>query len=100
MLLALLLPDPCDEDCPENFKQKAREYLVAPIASGTVGPSDLELREALLKFIGDFANWDLASNRTYLEASRKLVKPRMAKSRRSSLIRLPVADRFRWRRCV
>lgn len=74
MLLALLLPDPCDEDCPEDFKQKAREYLVSPIASGTVGPSDLELREALLKFIGDFANWDLASNRTYLEASRELVK--------------------------
>lgn len=74
MLLALLLPDPCDEDCPEDFKQKAREYLVAPIASGIVGPSDLELREALLKFIGDFANWDLASNRTYLEASRRLVK--------------------------
>jgi putative DNA methylase len=74
MLLALLLPDPCDEDCPKDFKQKAREYLVPPIASGTVGPSDLELREALLRFIGDFANWDLASNRTYLEASRKLVK--------------------------
>jgi Protein of unknown function (DUF1156) len=69
ILLALLLPDPCDENCPEDFKQKAHEYLVAPIASGIVGPSDLELREALLKFIGDFANWNLSSNRTFTRES-------------------------------
>src|SRR5437879_1985730 len=74
ILLALLLPDPCDENCPEDFKQKARGLLVSPVANGTIGASDFDLREALLKFIGDFANWDLASNRTYLEVSRKLVK--------------------------
>jgi hypothetical protein len=28
MLLALLLPDPCDKHCPEDFKDKARELLV------------------------------------------------------------------------
>ena len=27
MLLALLLPDPCDEHCPNGFKQKAGELL-------------------------------------------------------------------------
>jgi very-short-patch-repair endonuclease len=32
------------------------------------------LRKALLKFIGDFANWDLSSNPTYLKAARALVK--------------------------
>jgi adenine-specific DNA methylase len=32
------------------------------------------LRQALLKFIADFANWDLASNRTYIDVSRALVK--------------------------
>ncbi len=27
MLLGLLLPDPFDEHCPQNFKDKAREFL-------------------------------------------------------------------------
>lgn len=27
MLPALLLPDPCDEDCPEDFKQEACELI-------------------------------------------------------------------------
>src|SRR6266571_4208508 len=52
MLLALLLPDPCDENCPRDFKEKARDLLVAPIVSGKVGPTDPELRQALLKFVG------------------------------------------------
>ena len=29
VLLALLLPDPCDAHCPEDFKQQAREILRA-----------------------------------------------------------------------
>ena len=72
MLLALLIPDPCDEYCPEDFKEKARALL--PRVQGTVGPKDENLRKALLKFIGDFANWDLSSDRTYLGVSRALVK--------------------------
>jgi adenine-specific DNA methylase len=72
MLLGLLLPDPCDEDCPEDFRQKARELL--PKVQGQVGLKDEDLRKSLLKFIGDFANWDLSSDRTYLEVSRGLVK--------------------------
>lgn len=72
VLLALLWPDPCDPLCPERFKQKARELL--PRVQGPVGPTDEDLRKALLKFIGDFANWDLAANRNYLEVSRALVK--------------------------
>jgi putative DNA methylase len=71
MLLALLLPDPCDEHCPLDFKTKARELLVK--VPGKLGPKDEDLRRALLKFIGDFANWDLEANKTYLEASRGLV---------------------------
>jgi adenine-specific DNA methylase len=39
-----------------------------------VAHTDEDLRRALLKFIGEFANWDLAANRTYLEVSRGLVK--------------------------
>jgi adenine-specific DNA methylase len=72
VLLALLWPDPCDPLCPEGFKAKARELL--PQVQGRPGPEDKDLRQALLKFIADFANWDLAANRSYLEVSRALVK--------------------------
>jgi putative DNA methylase len=72
MLLGLLLPDPCDEHCPEDFKEKTREFL--PKVQGQVGSRDEDLRKSLLKFIGDFANWDLSCDRTYLEVSRGLVK--------------------------
>ncbi|MCI0351195.1 MAG: hypothetical protein L0Z53_17365, partial [Acidobacteriales bacterium] len=72
MLLALLWPDPCDPNCPTDFKQKARELL--PAVQGSVGKSDEDLRKALLKFIGDFSNWDLSSTAQYLHVSRVLVK--------------------------
>ena len=72
MLLALLLPDPCDPHCPEDFKSKAREIL--PKVQGAVGPKDENLRQSLLRFIGDFSNWDLSANPAYLEVSRGLVK--------------------------
>jgi adenine-specific DNA methylase len=72
VLLALLWPDPCDPLCPKEFKAKARELL--PQIQGKVGPTDKDLRKALLKFIADFANWDLAANRSYLDVSRALVK--------------------------
>ncbi len=71
MLLALLLPDPGDEHCPPDFKEEARNQL---LRVQPVGPGDEGLKQALLKFIGDFANWDLAANTLYLEASRGLVR--------------------------
>jgi adenine-specific DNA methylase len=72
MLLALLLPDPADPQCPKDFKQKARELL--PRVQGKTGPKDEDLRRALLQFIGDFANWDVASNPTWLEVGRGLIR--------------------------
>ncbi len=72
MLLALLLPDPCDPNCPEEFKRSVRRML--PGVQGQVGPADADLRQALLKFIGDFADWDRSANPKYLEVSRGLVK--------------------------
>jgi putative DNA methylase len=72
MLLALLWPDPCDPCCPAEFKRKARDLL--PSVQGTPGLSDEDLRKALLKFIADFANWDLAAHPKYLEVSRALVR--------------------------
>ncbi|MBU6402281.1 MAG: DUF1156 domain-containing protein, partial [Verrucomicrobia bacterium] len=97
VLLGLLLPDPCDKDCPADFKRQARELLAKRYgnvknltadstddADGTrtsvksvksvVAFSDLGLRELLLKFIGEFANWDHAANALYLEIGRGLVK--------------------------
>jgi adenine-specific DNA methylase len=41
---------------------------------GEPGPKDLDVRKAILKFIGDFSNWDLAANPRYLEVGRGLVK--------------------------
>ena len=72
VLLALLLPDPGDSACPEDFRKRARALL--PETSGPVGDGDLELRAKLLKFIGDFANWDNAGKAAYLEVGRGLVK--------------------------
>lgn len=72
MLLALLLPDPCDSLCPDDFKASARRLLSE--VQGKPGPNDLDLRKGLLKFIADFANWDLASNSKYIEVGRGLVK--------------------------
>jgi adenine-specific DNA methylase len=72
VLLGLLWPDPCDPLCPSDFKAKARELL--PQVQGRVGVTDEDLRKALLKFIADFANWDLAAHPTYLQVARALVK--------------------------
>src|SRR5580704_13708030 len=50
MLMALLLPDPADKNCPANFKTNARSQLGKML--GKIGPGDLDLRAALLRFIG------------------------------------------------
>src|SRR5579859_3974353 len=68
VLLALLLPDPCDMLCPSEFRETARK-LLPQVGGCNPGSADEDLRKALLKFIGNFANWDMAANRTYLEVS-------------------------------
>jgi putative DNA methylase len=72
MLMALLLPDPCDPNCPPKFKRRARTIL--PRVQGKPGAKDINLRKALLRFIGVFANWDHSAKTTYLEAARGLVR--------------------------
>lgn len=78
MLIALLLPDPCDGDCPPEFKAEARRILLEmksrPSGWNRLVQSDKGLRKALLTFIGDFANWDLSSDRDYLKTGSALVK--------------------------
>ena len=66
VLLALLLPDPCDEHCPLAFKKAARPLL--DLVGCDKGPTDANLRAGLLKFIGDFANWDQAAKPAYLRS--------------------------------
>jgi len=72
VLLALLLPDPCDPACPDAFKAATKRLL--PQVGCFKGEADEKLRQGLLKFIGDFANWDLAADKTFLEVGRALVK--------------------------
>ena len=78
VLMALLLPDPCDSHCPEEFKGKARELLLAmrerPSGWNSLITTDEGLRQTLLKFIADFSNWDNAAREEYLETSRGLVQ--------------------------
>ena len=71
VLLALLLPDPCDKDCPESFKKQARQIL-SEVRQSRKG--DEELRKVLLWFIGSFANWDMAARQTYRRVGQNLVK--------------------------
>jgi len=79
MLLGLLLPDPCDPHCPPEFKERAAQALLETPAWNTPRMneqvrSDAGLRQALLKFIGDAANWDVANNRDYTGVARELVR--------------------------
>ena len=71
VLLALLLPDPLDPHCPDAFKRQAPAILSA-VRQPPAG--DAELRQALLRFIGEFANWDLAAHPTCLRVGRELVR--------------------------
>ncbi len=78
VLLGLLLPDPCDEHCPKEFKKQARRLLLGmrgrPDRWTKQIATDDGLQEVVLQFIGDFANWDNASDAGYLEVGRGLVK--------------------------
>ena len=78
VLMALLLPDPCDPHCPETFGHDARRILLGmhgrPKGWTATVESDEGLRRIILKFIADFANWDRAADRTYVDVGRALVK--------------------------
>ena len=78
VLMALLMPDPCDPFCPEEFKTRARELLLEmrgrPSGWDATVQTDEGLRQVILKFIADFANWDNAAKTEYLETSRGLVQ--------------------------
>lgn len=72
MLMALLLPDPCDSACPEVFKERARRIL--PRVQGDALPTDIGLRNALIKFIGDFSAWNNSFKELFVDASKALIR--------------------------
>ena len=78
MLLALLLPDPCDSQCPDDFRTEARTTLLnmlgRPARWDNQLLTDAGLQQALLTFIADFANWDNADHPTFLTTSRELIR--------------------------
>ncbi|MGA2587657.1 MAG: DUF1156 domain-containing protein [Candidatus Aminicenantales bacterium] len=78
MLMALLLPDPCDNACPEEFRTAAKDILIRkhgrPSRWESEVKTDKGLRKAIFEFIGDFANWDNSANADYLQTARALVK--------------------------
>ena len=81
LLMALLLPDPCDEHCPEDFRQAVRRLLIdvpqpAPWHYTTKEEETPNegLRRVLLGFIADFADWNNASDPGFLRAGRALVR--------------------------
>ena len=78
MLMALLLPDPCDPLCPGEFKARAKESLLHMPGWNTPRMNqqvrfDEGLRKALLTFIGDLANLDNAANMDYPSIAHALV---------------------------
>ena len=78
VLMALLLPDPCDSHCPKAFKDEARRILLKmdgrPQGWTKTIASDEELRKIIQEFIADFSNWNNAAKSAYLNVSRALVK--------------------------
>lgn len=71
VLLACLLPDPCDPSCPADFSSKARTIL-SRFHPANSKPK--ELQRALLHFISDLSDWDNAHSPVYCQAARQLVE--------------------------
>lgn len=65
--------DPADPLCPPAFSEAA--CLALAKVRGGLRPEDGEgLRNALLGFIADFANWDLAHDQRFVDIARQITK--------------------------
>jgi putative DNA methylase len=104
VICAALWPDPADSLCPQDFRDEAASLIInfakkaitdknladhcssenikkwnklSKLEGGidTTNETHLKvLREALLDFIADFANWDNSTQKDYLETSRALTQ--------------------------
>ena len=78
VVCAALWLDPADPLCPQKFKETVAN-LMRDFRDKRGGKlynwnDSIELREALLDFIADFANWDNSNVKDYLETSRALTQ--------------------------
>lgn len=77
VLLALLLPDPCDSACPPDFKAKARTTLLGypgrPERWSQQVKDDDGLRKVLFEFIGEIADWDNAHHPVTIRCAQALI---------------------------
>ncbi len=71
VILATLLPDPADPNCPKAFLIEAQRILKRFTGRNLTDPAIL--RQSLLQFVADFAAWESGTDRTYLTAVRSLV---------------------------
>ncbi|MBO8129693.1 MAG: DUF1156 domain-containing protein [Peptococcaceae bacterium] len=71
--LATLLPDPVDPLCPNEFIKDAIAIL-KPLGYVTQVATREDVRKALLRFVGEIANWELGGNEQYCSAARNLVR--------------------------
>ncbi|MDR2730238.1 MAG: DUF1156 domain-containing protein [Treponema sp.] len=69
MLLALLLPDPCDDYCPVEFKTAVRQIL----GSSIKGDDDKDLQKALFDFIVKIAPWNSFTIAGNISTAQKLI---------------------------
>jgi len=93
VICAALWPDPADDLCPESFRHEARKQIEIwsrdhlGLLSQESYPhfvqiqqrpqaiqDNMLLRQLLLDFIADFANWDNSTVKEYLETSRSLTQ--------------------------
>lgn len=78
VICAALWPDPADELCPEKFKEDAATIMARfknPLGNANLDYKEpLVLRNALLEFIANFANWDKSTDPRYLETARALTQ--------------------------
>ncbi|MEX2234020.1 MAG: DUF1156 domain-containing protein [Cyclobacteriaceae bacterium] len=94
ILCASLWPDPADEDCPEEFIEFAKkemlkwsdndhlqllskesiEHFIKVNHNSKLVDNKVFLRQLLLDFIADFANWDSGSQFDYLSTSKALTQ--------------------------
>lgn len=77
VVLASLLPDPADPQCPTTFRTEVAVRLKALRDRRGGKPrrwdDPEDLRHALLDLIADFSNWDASNDPDFLETSRALV---------------------------
>ena len=71
LLLTLLLPDPCDEYCPAEFKAATRQILGS---SFTIGPDDRDLQKAIFDFTAHIAPWDSFTTAGNISTAQELIK--------------------------